>query len=331
MSDQEWEVGEPDTSVDVERLDRLLERCFAQPTDLGLTLAVVVVHRGRIVRERYGPDTDETTTLISWSMAKSITHALVGLLVADGLLDIHQPAPVEAWQHDARASITVQDLLTMTSGLQFVEDYVDAGISHVIEMLFGAGKHDHASYAASFPLVAPPGTVWNYSSGTSNIICRIAGDVIGGGLDGMAAYLRERLFEPIGMTSATPRFDDAGTFVGSSFVDATARDFARFGCLYLGDGRWNGRQLLPDGWVRHARTPMPAPLPDDEQHGYGAHWWLWNRDPATLAALGYETQRTIVASDRDLVLVRLGKSEAALRPAVDGVLDEMLRCFPTRR
>lgn len=336
MSERGWPAGEWDTgdvaeSVDAERLDRLLQRCFAQPADLGLTLAVVIAHGGRIVREGYGPETDASTTLISWSMAKSITHALVGLLVGDGLLELDRPAAIDAWRDDERAAITLQDLLTMTSGLEFVEDYVDAGISHVIEMLFGAGKDDTAGYAASFPAIAPPGAVWNYSSGTSNIVARLAGDAVGGGRAGVEAYLQERLFDPLGMSSAVPKFDAAGTFIGSSFVYATARDFVRFGHLYLADGRWAGEQILPEGWVSHAGTPMPAPLPDGEQHGYGAHWWLWNRDPRTLAACGYECQRTIVSLDRDVVIVRLGKSAAALRPAVDGVLDDILRCFPETR
>lgn len=323
-----WEAGDVIGDVDAGRLDHLLDRCIEQSPELGQTLALVVAQGGRLVRERYAPGTDAGTTLVSWSVAKSITHALIGLLVGDGLLHVDRPAPVSAWQRDERAAITVQQLLTMTSGLEFVEDYVDAGISHVIEMLFGSGREDHAAYAAAFPLVAAPGTHWNYSSGTSNILARIAGDVIGGGRTGTEAYLQERLFGPIGMSSATPKFDTSGTFVGSSFVYATARDFARFGLLYLHDGRWWGEQILPEGWVSHARTPVPVVVPDDEQHGYGAHWWLWNRDPGTLAALGYECQRIIVSPDRDVVVVRLGKSDASLQPAVDGVLDDVLHCFP---
>ncbi|MGD9703247.1 MAG: serine hydrolase domain-containing protein [Acidimicrobiia bacterium] len=325
----DWDHADISDAVDADRLDTLLDRCLAGTDEFGLTLALVVVHGGRIVRERYGPDTGADTTLISWSMAKSITHALVGLLVEDGRLDLRAPAPIGAWAYDERASITLQHLLEMTSGLEFVEDYEDAGVSHVIEMLFGSGSDDHAAYASAFPAVAPPGRVWNYSSGTSNIIAKIAGDAIGGGRDGTEKYLRERLFRPLGMSSASVKFDTAGTFVGSSYVYATARDFARFGYLYLRDGWWDGRRLLPAGWVDHAATPVPAPIPDDERHGYGAHWWLWRRDPRTLAALGYEGQRTIVPRDRDLVVVRLGTSAAERYPALDGVLDEIVRCFPT--
>jgi CubicO group peptidase (beta-lactamase class C family) len=324
----DWDRADLSDAVDADRLDRHIDRCVHDADEFGMTLALVVVHGGRIVRERYGPETDAGTTLISWSMAKSITHALVGLLVEDGRLELSAPAPIGAWSYDERAEITLQQLLEMSSGLEFVEDYVDAGVSHVIEMLFGSGIDDHAAYASAFPLVAPPGTVWNYSSGTTNIVAKIAGDAIGGGRAGTEKYLHDRLFGPLGMTSATPKFDTAGTFVGSSYVYATARDFARFGYLYLRDGWWDGRRLLPANWVDHAATPVAAPMPVEERHGYGAHWWLWRRDPRTIAALGYEGQRTIVARDRDLVVVRLGTSAAERHPALDDVLDEIVGCFP---
>ncbi len=301
---------------------------MAQPDEMGLTLAFAAVHRGRLVAEAYGPDTTAETTLISWSMAKSITHAAVGLLVGDGRLDLDAPAPVAAWADDERRAITVQHLLDMSSGLHFVEDYVDAGTSHVIEMLFGAGIDDHAAYASGFPLDHRPGTVWNYSSGTTNIIARIIGDIVGGGREGMERFLRERLLDPIGMTGAVPKFDTAGTFVGSSYVYATAQDFARLGYLYLRNGMWEGRRILPDHWAEHARTPIGAPIGDDEPHGYGAHWWRWNRGDTAFSAHGYEGQRTIVAPAQDLVVVRLGRSPSDRRSAYDAWLDRVLYCFP---
>lgn len=328
---EEWETAEPAEGSGVGEIDRLLDRAFSQPPELGLTLAVVAVQGGAVVAERYAAEADAgpESTFISWSMAKSMTQALVGLLVGDGLLDIDAPADVPEWRGDGRSRITLRQLLDMCSGLEFCEDYVDAGISHVIEMLFGAGMADHAAYAAAFPLVAEPGMRWSYASGTTNIIARIAGRAIGSGRDDTERYLHERLFGPLGMRSAVPKFDDAGTFVGSSYVYATARDFARFGYLYLRDGVWNGTRLLPHGWVEAARTPVAPPVGPDERHGYGAQWWLWRRDPAVLAACGYEAQRIIVDPARDLVLVRLGKSPAELGPAVDEWLDDVRACFPT--
>jgi CubicO group peptidase (beta-lactamase class C family) len=210
-----------------------------------------------------------------------------------------------------KEAITVQDLLDMRPGLEWVEDYVDDSVSHCLEMLYGDGKDDMATYAASLPLIHQPGTVWNYSSGTTNIVCRIIGDAVGGGRDGMETFLRTRLLEPAGMHSAIPKFDTAGTFVGSSYVYATARDFARFGELYRNDGMVNGHRVLPEGWRDHART-FVAEDPEDGL-GYGRHWWLWPDLAGSLACHGYEGQYTIVLPDRELVVVHLGKCPAESR------------------
>jgi len=214
----------------------------------------------------------------------------------------------------------------MRSGLQFVEDYVDGEVSHVIDMLFGAGKDDVAAYAAALPLIAAPGSQWSYSSGTTNIVCRILGDAVGGGADGMRAFMHERLFMPLGMHTATPRFDAAGTFIGSSFVYASARDFAAFGELYRNDGMVGSTRVLPAGWVDHARAATP--VPDSERFGYGAHWWLWRDEPNSLGCHGYETQRVVVFPERELVLVRLGKTPAELGANVDDLLAEIAKCAP---
>jgi CubicO group peptidase (beta-lactamase class C family) len=224
----------------------------------------------------------------------------------------------------------------MKSGLEFVEDYVDDSISHCLEMLFGAGSGDHAHYAASQQLLHPPGTVWSYASGTTNIISRIAGDRVGdrvgadhaaGTEEAMRSFLQQRLFGPLGMTSAAPKFDPAGTFVGSSYVYATARDFARFGLLYLRDGVWDGSRLLPEGWADSARTEV-AVDPDPPHFGYGAHWWIWRDQPGSLAAHGYEGQYIIVLPDRDLVIVHLGKIPADVREPLYPKLRTLIEAFP---
>jgi CubicO group peptidase (beta-lactamase class C family) len=253
------------------------------------------------------------TALLSWSMAKSMTHAAVGLLVGDGRLEPSQPAPVAAWSSDERATITLDHLLEMRDGLDFVEDYVDDRVSDVIEMLFGAGSDDVAAYATGRPLLHPPGAVFNYSSGTSNIVARIAGDAVGGGVDGMRSFLRDRLFAPIGMTSADPRFDAAGTFIGSSYVYATARDFARFGLLYLRDGVWAGQRILPEGWVDHGRRLRS--IDPENGRGYGAHWWVVADDEhETFWASGYHGQMIVCVPALDVVLVRCGRTDASLGP-----------------
>ena len=183
-----------------------------------------------------------------------------------------------------------------------------------------------AAFAAGFPLVLTPGSpeAYNYSSGTSNIVSAAAGTLVGGGEGGMRVWLEERLFGPLGMTSAEPTFDDAGTFVASSYVDATARDFARFGLLALRDGVWDGQRLLPEGWIDHGRLPRSP----DEHFTHGAHWWskpdgrwgLFNAD-------GFEGQRIYVVPELDLVLVRLGKTHTDHSPTMDEHLFQITELF----
>jgi CubicO group peptidase (beta-lactamase class C family) len=315
-----WPVGSSDAE-----LDKLVDDLIADEDRYGTTYAVLVIREGKLLLERYGgalPHFDRppepvtpTTPLLSWSMAKSILHAGIGLLVDDGLLDVDAAAPVPSWHNDIddpRAAITLEQMLTMRDGLDFAEDYVDAGVSDVIEMLFGSGKGDVAGYAEARPLAHEPGTRFNYSSGTSNIVAAVAGRCVGGGT-AFIELLRRRLFEPIGMTSADPRLDVAGTFIGSSYVYATARDFARFGLLYLRDGTWDGRPLLPTGWVDHARRQRSV---DEEGNGYGAHWWVIGDDQGSFRASGYEGQAILICPGLDLIAVRLGRSTAEQYPAL---------------
>ncbi|MCU1358930.1 MAG: Serine hydrolase [Ilumatobacteraceae bacterium] len=307
---------------------------FAPDAAHGASLALVVQHRGRVTFEQYGtqPDTifgpggpvHADTTLISWSMAKSITHAAVGIAVGDGLLDVSAPAPVDAWIGTPREPITIDQLLEMRSGLEFVEDYVDDAISHCLEMLYGAGKDDMAAYAAGLPLLHQPGTVWNYSSGTTNIVARIVGNAVGGQA-GMERLLLDRLFGPIGMASAVPKFDPAGTFVGSSYVYATARDFAKFGQLYLDDGMVDGHRILPAGWRDHARRAVS--VEEETGFGYGRQWWLWPQFEGLLACHGYEGQYTLVAPDRELVVVHLGKSPIESRQPLIRALAGIVQAY----
>lgn len=315
-----------------------------------MSLALVVQQHGAVVAERYGaqPANDfqaaqtitAESTLVSWSMAKSITHAAVGILVKDGLLDLDAPAAVPSWIDSPKAQITLLDLLEMRSGLHFIEDYIDGDTSNCIEMLFGGGGPSHADYAAALPLVHEPGAVWNYSSGTSNIIARIVGDTVHraahGTLDAtpneleasMRTFLDERLFAPVGMDSAEPKFDGAGTFVGSSFVYATALDFAKFGELYRHDGvtlLGQGERILPTGWLDHARTKVAH----DPENGfdYGRHWWMWPDIAGSLSCHGYEGQFIVVDPDREVVLVHLGKTDTSVAPSLVRRLRRLLNEF----
>jgi CubicO group peptidase (beta-lactamase class C family) len=264
-------------------------------------------------------------------MAKSVLHAVVGLLVSDGLIDPAEPPPVPAWSDpaDPRRAITWDDLLCMRAGLAWVEEYYDFAadeLPDVVTMLYGQGRHDMAGFASGFPLVHRPGSdeAYCYSSGTSNIISAAAGRVLGGGEAVMRAYLAERLFDPLGMRSASPTFDDAGTFVASSYLHATARDWARFGLFVLRDGTWDGERLLPAGWVDHGRTPRSP----DENFIHGAHWWAVPGERwGAFCADGFEGQRIYVVPALDLVLVRLGRTHTDHSATMDAHLRDVIACF----
>ncbi len=325
-----WPPGDLPHGANARQIQRLLDEAFAAepPADLGLTQAVVIVQGGRLVLERYADDFGPDVACRSWSMAKSITHALVGLAVGDGRLDIKAPANVPEWKGtgDPRGEITLDHLLRMSSGLAFVEAYSPDHPSDVIEMLFGKGKDDVATFAAAFPLAHPPGSWFAYSSGTSNIVSRCVAQALRADGPAFESFMRERLFGPLGMTSAAPRFDAAGTFIGSSFCFATPKDFARFGLLYLRDGVWEGRRLLPEGWVDYARTPT-FQQPDCPDGPYGAHWWLGLAGPGSFSANGYEGQHIVLCPDRDLIIVRNGATPEATQPAVKAWLGDLAGAF----
>ena len=328
---ERWPEADLPPSADKAELNRLLDLAFSNPDAMGETHAFLAVQNGKIVCERYNEGYALSDTYPSWSKAKSITHALIGILVREGKLDIHARADVPEWQgaDDPRREITLDQLLRMSSGLSWNEDYVDAGVSHVIEMLFGDGAGDVAAYAIDRPLEHTPNTHWLYSSGTSNIVAKIAARTLGKSGDDFQSFMFEELFRPLGMASPLPKFDKAGTFIGSSFCYCTARDFARFGYLYLRDGIWNGTRLLPEGWVDYARTPTPQPA-DCEELGYGAHWWLGICRPGSFSANGYEGQFTIIVPQKDLVMVRHGKSLDEPGEEVKRWLANVAACFADR-
>lgn len=312
------------------KLTPLIDFAFSDPApeNMGETHAFLAVQGGRIVAEHYWRGFDQDSTHPSWSQAKSITQALVGILAREGKIDIQAPANVPEWTgDDPRRAVSLDQLLRMSSGLKFAEDYVDAGVSDVIEMLFGTGKADVAGYAAKSELNHPPGSFWSYSSGTSNLVARAAALAYGASGEAFRDFMFRELFDPIGMTSAQPKFDPAGTFIGSSFCYCTARDFARFGLLYLRGGVWDDRRILPEGWVDYARTPTP--VPETERLGYGAHWWLGMAGPGSFSANGYEGQYTVLVPELDLILVRNGKSPNEQKDAVQDWIAQVADCFRT--
>lgn len=319
-------------------LDPLLEAAFREPDPASplRTRAIVVMHRGRLLAERYAPGFHRGTRLQGWSMTKSITNALTGILVAQGRLQLHAPAPVPEWSSpsDPRHAITLDQLLRMSSGLVFREDYFDLTADAPV-MLFRSPSA--GAYAAALPLAVQPDSRWQYSSGTTNIVSRILLDTFRGDLRAFWQFPRRELFDPIGARSATLEPGPDGAFVGSSFMYATARDWARLGQLYLSDGIWEGRRILPEGWVRYSTTPTPkAP-----RGRYGAQIWLnagepsdpsrrdWpHLPPDTFAFNGFEGQHVIVIPSRQAVIVRLGLTQGRLEWDPDTFLPPLLAALP---
>ena len=310
-----WPWAELDPRADRAALEKLLDHAFARPDpeDLERTHAIVVVQRGALVAERHQPDASADDAFLSWSMAKSFVNALVGILVRQGKLDVSQPIPVKEWgEGDPRRRITIDQMLRMVDGLRFREaEHLGGGSvryypeeeSDVIPMLFGHGKKDVAAFAATLPKVAEPEERWNYNSGGSNLLARLVGETVGGGPDGLRAFMERELFGPLGMTTATPEFDEAGNFIGSSNVRASARDYARFAYLYLRDGVWDGRRILPEGWVDYTRTGSPQ-----SEGAYGAHFWVIPGSLGLFSCQGMGGQRILVSPKLDLVVVRVGKT-----------------------
>ncbi|MFL2504917.1 MAG: serine hydrolase domain-containing protein [Candidatus Azotimanducaceae bacterium] len=302
---------------------RIIDSLFYSTNQFGYTYALLIVKEGELVFEKYGYGSNSFYLQYSWSIAKSITHALVGALVADGKLDIYEPLSLSEWSKDSRSKITIDHLLKMSSGLQFNEDYAGQNSSDVISMLMFEGRHDTAAFAANQPLLNSPGKFWSYSSGSTNIICRVLKRIVGDGANGMIKYMNERLFEPIGIRTATPKFDTSGTFIGSSFLMAIPQDFARFGLLYLRGGVWENRQILSKDWIDYGRTPSFK----DESQCYGSHWWINPNDLTQFYASGFEGQTLLLDPNKDTVVLRLGRTPdleaASLRSKLYDLVDSL--------
>ena len=313
-----WPLGDKladsfPSNIDSLQLVNALENIFIERDTLhpNRTRAAIIVYNNQIIAERYAPGFTKQTKLTGWSMTKSITSALIGLLVKENKVNIDRPAPVPEWedQNDPRHAITVRHILQQTTGLEFEEKYTKS--SHATKMLSQEG--DMGKYAASLPLKYTPGSVFHYSSGNTNILCRIIRQTIGDA--GYHTFPYEQLFYKLGMYNTVLEPDASGTFVGSSYCFATARDWARFGLLYLNNGAFNGQQILPDDWVQQSITPSTAA----QEGEYGFQWWLnagekdnpsnrlYHSLPGDLYfADGYEGQNIFIIPSKKLVIVRLG-------------------------
>ncbi|RYZ21097.1 MAG: class C beta-lactamase-related serine hydrolase [Chitinophagaceae bacterium] len=313
-----WPLGERTPAqlpagVDRNKLEAAIDAAMHAPSEGGkpaITRAFLVLYDGQIVGERYAPGVDKDMPQIGWSMSKSLTGALIGILVKQGKLQLDAPAPVPEWKGTDKEAITLRQLLQQSSGLDFEEDYSKP--CSVTNMLFRSD--DMAAFTARLPLREAPGTRFYYSSGNSNILSRIIRHTVGE--QDYAAFPYRALFHRIGMYSALLEPDASGTYIGSSYCYASPRDFARFGLLYLQDGRWNSEQLLPDGWAKASIQPAPA----DPNGRYGYQFWLngMNEDkpgerrfpdaPADLFyAKGFGGQGVYMIPSRKVIVVRMGQ------------------------
>jgi CubicO group peptidase (beta-lactamase class C family) len=302
------------TAIDDAAYAAAFDRAFGDP--VAGTRALLVVRDGVVVAERYAEGFSPETPLLSWSMAKSVTASMVGAALLRGLVDLDAPAPVPEWtSDDPRARIRWRDLLEMQSGLAFSEDYGDAH-SDVTRMLFRA--RDAAKVAAEKQLAHQPGDHWSYSSGTTNILQRALRQTLEAKGVSYHAFARATLFAPLGMASATIETDASGTFIGSSYVYATARDWAKLGALYLADGVAGDMRLLPEGWSAYVSAPAAK-----SDSAYGAQFWL-NRPGAEGRAkyapglpdsayfmAGHEGQYVAIIPDKNLLIVRAGTTRGA--------------------
>ncbi len=270
----------------------------------GTPFAFIVVHQDGVVAERYREGITADTRLLSWSMGKSFTNALVGIMAGDGLVDIHAPMDIPEWQGDGRAAITLSDLMQMQSGLEWNENY---GTRSDVNLMLHR-EEDMGLFAQSKPLMAKPGTHWYYSSGSTNIIVRYLRGRFASEEE-FLQYIHERLFDPLGIDNPCFEPDMSGTPVGSSYLYATARDFARLGHMYLHDGCIGEERLLPEHWVEYTTTPA-----SDSKGGYGACFWL-NRGKTYPSApedmyscQGHDGQMIFIIPSKELVVVVLGYS-----------------------
>jgi CubicO group peptidase (beta-lactamase class C family) len=331
-----------DAVVDEAALRGAIDPLF-EDGDMGETRALLVMRDGDIIAERYAPGFGPDTKLMSWSIAKSVTAVLVGLMVADGRLAIDAPVPVAAWNQpgDPRGRITLRQLLQMTSGLDHVEDGEPQPSGDTVRMLFTDGAQDMRAFAEAKPLANTPGRAFSYSSGSSIILSDLMTRMLTASADpdvrrrAMQAFIDGRLKAPGKLPSLTPEYDANGTMIGGSFLHMTARDYGRFGELLRRQGRGpGGHQILPEKWVDFMRTPSRR------NPAYGAHLWL-NRasDESALmpgeapeslfGCVGHNGQYILVSPSQRLTVVRIGMSpDKDQRTAVKTALARLIGMFP---
>ena len=276
----------------------------------GRTNSLLIIQNGEIVYEKYNDPFSVTTKQVSWSMAKSFTGALTGIMIDKGLISsIEENNLLPEW-NDKRKFISIDDLLNMKSGLDFVEDYDTTGRSDTLQMLYGPGRLDQASFAASLPMkTINPGTKYNYSTGETNILSKIIKLRLEDANMNYYDFIQENLANKIGLNDTIFEFDNSDTFIGGSSVFSNARDYAKFGYLYLRDGFWEDEQVISKQWIDASRKPV--------KHSYGMYsnkFWIvhpafnYGLPKDTYYCAGFGGQYIIIIPSKDLIIVRLGET-----------------------
>ena len=309
------------SNINYSKLNAAVANAFDKSGDKNKrTRSVLVIYKDKIIAEKYDPDFNKNSKILGWSMTKSITSAMFGILQKQGKFDINKPAPIPEWQKDERAIITTSDLLHMNSGLEWEENYNT--ISDATKMLFLA--RDMGKVQLEKRAQFPPNLHWNYSSGTTNLLSKILRNQFKTHQEYLDFWYSE-LIDKIGMNSMIIETDMAGNYVGSSYGWATTRDWSKFGLLYLHKGNWNGEQILEESWVKYAATPTNGSNGD-----YGAHFWLnaGGRYPDApkdiFSCNGYQGQIIFIIPSRDMVIVRMGLKEEKDGFDFNGLLRDIL-------
>lgn len=269
------------------------------------TRAVLVIYKDKIIAEKYETGFNKNSKILGWSMTKSITASMFGILQKQGKIDINKPAPIAKWANDERAKITINDLLHMNSGLEWQEDY--SKLSDATKMLFLS--QDMTKPQIDKPLIGKPNATWNYSSGTSNLLSGILRKQFKTHQEYLDFWY-SALIDKIGMNSMLVETDMAGNYVGSSYGWATARDWSKFGLLYLHKGNWNGELVFEENWAKYVAAPT-----NGSEGNYGAHFWLnaGRKFPDVPKDMfycsGYQGQMVAIFPSHDLVILRMGLKE----------------------
>jgi CubicO group peptidase (beta-lactamase class C family) len=293
-------------NIDYTKLDKAVANAFDKKGEKKKrTRALLVIYKDKIIAEKYDTGFTKDSKILGWSMTKSITATYFGILQKQGKFDINKPAPIAEWQNDKRKNITTNDLLHMNSGLEWEEDYEK--ISDATKMLFQA--EDMSKSQIVKPAKFKPNTHWNYSSGTTNLLSGILRTQFKTHQEYLDFWYSS-LIDKIGMNSMVIETDMAGNYVGSSYGWATARDWSKFGLLYLHKGNWNGEQIFDESWAKYVATPT-----NDSNGVYGGQFWLnaggkYPDAPKDLySANGFQGQNVFIIPSLDIVIVRMGLKE----------------------